>query len=140
MILLEWTQTEFPTNARAQVARLITIVMVISAATGVASITLASIVAATAMILLQCLNHRQAARSLDLRIYLVIAAALAMGVALETTGAATMIAEIVGWVASPYGYLQLVTGSITSQRALAAYPPIPSAEGVLYWASQPQRA
>ena len=109
LILLEWSQTEFPTTARAQVARLITVMMVLVAATGFASITLASIVAATAMILLQCLNHRQAARSLDLRIYLVIAAALAMGAALEMTGAAQMIAEIVVWLAAPYGTLAILS-------------------------------
>ncbi|NQY95692.1 MAG: SLC13 family permease [Henriciella sp.] len=109
LILLEWSQSEFPTTTRAQVARLITITMVIAAATGIASITLASIVAATAMILLQCLNHRQAARSLDLRIYLVIAAALAMGVSLEMTGAAQMIAELVVLLASPYGTLAILS-------------------------------
>ena len=109
LILLEWSQSEFPTTTRAQVARLITVLMVIAAATGLASITLASIVAATAMILLQCLNHRQAARSLDLRIYLVIAAALAMGVSLEMTGAAQMIAELVVLLASPYGTLAILS-------------------------------
>ena len=109
LILLEWSQSEFPTTTRAQVARLITILMVIAAASGVATITLSSIVAATAMILLQCLNHRQAARSLDLRIYLVIAAALAMGVALEKTGAAQMIAELVVLLASPYGTLAILS-------------------------------
>ena len=109
LILLEWSQSEFPTTARAQVARLITITMVIVAALGIASITLASILAATAMILLQCLNHRQAARSLDLRIYLVIAAALAMGVSLESTGAAQMLAELVVFLASPFGTLAVLS-------------------------------
>lgn len=109
LILLEWSQSEFPTTTRAQVARIITICMVLAAATGLASIALASIVAATAMILLQCLNHRQAARSLDLRIYLVIAAALTMGVALEHTGAAQMLAEIVVLLASPFGTLAILS-------------------------------
>ncbi|MEO1306261.1 MAG: SLC13 family permease [Pseudomonadota bacterium] len=109
LILLEWSQSEFPTTTRAQVARLITIAMVGVAALGLASITLASIVAATAMILLQCLNHRQAARSLDLRIYLVIAAALTMGISLESTGAAQMIAELVVLLASPFGTLAILS-------------------------------
>ncbi|MEM1148849.1 MAG: SLC13 family permease [Pseudomonadota bacterium] len=109
LILLEWSQSEFPTTARAQVARLITVAMVVAAATGLASITLASIIAATTMILLQCLNHRQAARSLDLRIYLVIAAALAMGIALERTGAAQMLAELVVLLASPFGTLAILS-------------------------------
>ena len=109
LILLEWSQSEFPTTAKAQVARLIAIGMVIAAATGLASITLASIVGATLMILLQCLNHRQAARSLDLRIYLVIAAALTMGVSLESTGAAQLIAELVVLLASPFGTLAILS-------------------------------
>ncbi len=58
LILLEWSQSEFPTTTKAQVARLITLIMVIVAALGIASITLASVLAATAIILLQCINHR----------------------------------------------------------------------------------
>ena len=109
IILLEWSQTEFPTTARAQVARLITLGMVGVAAIGWISITLASIIAATGMILLQCLNTRQASRSLDLRIYLIIAAALAMGTALEKTGAAQLIAELVVGAASPYGPIAILS-------------------------------
>ena len=109
LILLEWSQSEFPTTTRAQIARGITVLMVIAAAFGLASITLVSVVAATAMILLQCLNHRQAARALDLRIYLVIAAALAMGFALEATGAAMLIADLVVLLAAPYGTLAVLS-------------------------------
>jgi len=109
LILLEWSQSEFPTTTRAQLARFITLAMVITAAFGLASITLASIVAATAMILLQCLNHRQASRALDLRIYLVIAAALCMGTALEKTGAAQLIAELVVNLSAPYGTLAVLS-------------------------------
>ncbi len=109
LILLEWSQSEFPTTTRAQVARFITLGMVLVAALGIASITIASVVAATLMILLQCLNHRQAGRALDLRIYLVIAAALCMGTALEATGAAQLIAEIVVLLAAPYGTLAVLS-------------------------------
>lgn len=109
LILLEWSQSEFPTTTRAQVARVITLAMVLVAAFGLVDITIASIVAATGMILLQCLNHRQASRSLDLRIYLVIAAALAMGAALEATGAAQLIAELVVTFAAPYGTLAVLS-------------------------------
>jgi len=49
---------------------------VVVAALGLVNITIAAVTAATAMILLQCLSHGQAGRALDLRIYLVIAAAL----------------------------------------------------------------
>ncbi len=109
LILLEWSQSEFPTTTKALLARLITLLMVVAAATGLASITLAAVTAATAMILLQCLNHRQAGRSLDLRIYLVIAAALSMGTALEATGAAQLIAELVVHFAAPFGTLAVLS-------------------------------
>ena len=109
IILLEWSQTELPTTRKAQIARLITLAMVGAAALNVVNITIASIVAATAMIFLQCLNSRQASRALDLRIYLVIASALAMGTALELTGAADLIANIVVALASPYGALAVAS-------------------------------
>lgn len=118
LILLEWSQSEFPTTTRAQIARLITLFMVLIAATGLASITLASVLAATSMILLQCLNHRQAARALDLRIYLVIAAALVMGYALEATGAALLIANIVVSLAAPFGSLAILSAIFLSVAIL----------------------
>ena len=109
IILLEWSQTEFPTTTKAYIARLITIAMVGVAALDLVNITIASVVAATAMIVLQCLNSRQASRALDLRIYLVIAAALAMGTSLELTGAADLIAHFVVALASPYGTLAVAS-------------------------------
>ncbi|MEM9054296.1 MAG: SLC13 family permease [Pseudomonadota bacterium] len=109
IILLEWSQTEFPTTTKAYIARLITTAMVGVAALGLINITIASVVAATAMIVLQCLNSRQASRALDLRIYLVIAAALAMGTSLELTGAADLIAHLVVALASPYGTLAVAS-------------------------------
>ncbi|WOR15449.1 SLC13 family permease [Hyphomonas sp. FCG-A18] len=109
IILLEWSQTEFPTTTKAQLARLVTIAMVGVAALNLVSITIASVVAATAMIVLQCLNSRQASRALDLRIYLVIAAALAMGTSLELTGAADLIAHLVVALTSPYGTLAVAS-------------------------------
>lgn len=109
IILLEWSQTEFPTTTKAVIARLITVAMVLAAALNFVNITIASVVAATAMILLQCLNSRQASRALDLRIYLVIAAALAMGTSLELTGAADLIAHLVVALASPYGTLAVAS-------------------------------
>ncbi|MEQ9316544.1 MAG: SLC13 family permease [Henriciella sp.] len=109
LILLEWSQSEIPITARGQAARLIALGMVVVAALGISSILIASVVAATAMIVVQCLNTRQATRALDLRIFLVIAAALAMGTALEQTGAARLIADLVVSTASPYGELAILS-------------------------------
>ena len=109
LILLEWSQTEIALTAKALSARVITLLMVLAAASGVLSILHASILAAVAMISLGCLNIRQASRSLDLRIFLVIGAALAMGFALEATGADTAIAWGVVKFAEPYGTLAVLS-------------------------------
>ncbi len=103
IILLEWSSTEIPVTAKAQTARFITLAMVIAAATGLLPILHASIAAAVAMIGTNCLNIRQASRSLDLRIFMLISAALAMGIALEQTGAVDLITRSIILVAEPYG-------------------------------------
>ncbi|MEM5517641.1 SLC13 family permease [Henriciella sp. AS95] len=118
IILLEWSQSEIPITARGQAARIIAISMVIVAALNLTSILIASVAAAVAMILFQCVNTRQASRALDLRIFLVIAAALAMGTALEMTGAATLIAQLVVGVAEPYGELAILSAIFLSVAVL----------------------
>ena len=109
LILLEWSQTEIPLTTKALAARAISLSLVIGAASGVVSILHAAVLAAVAMLVTGCLNYRQASRSLDLRIFLVIGAALAMGMALEKTGAAHMIAHGVVNLASPYGTLAVLS-------------------------------
>ena len=109
LILLEWSQTEIPLTTKTLAARAIALGLVISAASGLLSILHASVLGAVAMLITGCLNYRQASRSLDLRIFLVIGAALAMGMALEKTGAASAIAHMVVNVASPYGTLAVLS-------------------------------
>lgn len=109
LIVLESSQTEIALNVNILNARLIAAGMVVIAATGILPILHASLLAAFAMIASGSLNSRQAVRALDLRIFLVIAAALAMGIALERTGAAEMIATAVVSVAAPYGTLAVLS-------------------------------
>ena len=108
-ILLEWSQSELPFHQRVIASRLIALAMVLAAATSLLPILHASVLAAVGMIALGCLNIRQASRSLDLRIFLIIAAALAMGAALEQTGAAELIADLVVSAALPYGELAVLS-------------------------------
>jgi di/tricarboxylate transporter len=109
LILLEWSQIDIPITGRGLAARFIAAGMVVAAATSILPILSASVVAAVAMIAAGCLNVRQAGRSLDLRIFLVIGAALAMGMALEKTGAANLIASLVVDAAAPYGPLAVLS-------------------------------
>ena len=118
LILLEWSQTEIPLTTKALAARFIAILLVLGAATGIVSILHASVLGAVAMLIAGCLNIRQASRALDLRIFLVIGAALAMGMALEKTGAATAIAHTVVGFASPYGTLAVLSAIFLSVAIL----------------------
>ncbi len=120
LIILEWSQTEITLTANALSARIIAAVMVVVAATGLLSILHASVLAAVAMIAAGCLNTRQAGRALDLRIFLVIAAALAMGVALEQTGAAALIADGVVSTVQPYGTLAVLSAIFLSVAVLTS--------------------
>ena len=109
IILLEWSQMELPLSRRVMLSRSITLAMVLLAAMDIVPILHASVLAAVSMISMGCLNIRQASRSLDLRIFLIIAAALAMGAALEQTGAAKLIADLVVNAALPYGKLAVLS-------------------------------
>ncbi|MEO1406578.1 MAG: SLC13 family permease, partial [Pseudomonadota bacterium] len=109
IILLEWSSTEIPVTARAQAARLIALLTVIAAALEVVPILHAAVAGAVAMIMAGCLNIRQATRSLDLRIFMLIGAALAMGIALEETGAMMLIAHSIVELTSPYGIVAVLS-------------------------------
>ena len=93
VLLLEWSATELPNRSKANRASLIFAGVVTAAATGFVPIVISALVGAALMIGLGCLNIRQAARSIDRRIFLLIGAALAMGMALQETGGAAYIAH-----------------------------------------------
>ena len=75
--------------------------MVLLAATGVLDILTSALLAALTMIATRCCTMAEARRSIDWGILLVIGAALGIGLALETSGAASAIAK---------GMLQLAGG------------------------------
>jgi len=103
LLPLGWSMSEVPDVRRAVIARLVFGLVVIAAASGALPILHATVAGAFGMILTRCLNLRQASRALDLRIFLLIGAAFAMGGGLEATGAASLIAHGVVAVAGPFG-------------------------------------
>lgn len=109
LLLLDWSRTDLPDVQKAVYARIIALGVVIAAATGLLGILQASLLGAVAMVGVGALNIRQAARALDLRIFLLIGAALAMGASLEATGAADFVAEQAVAIASPYGPLAVIS-------------------------------
>jgi di/tricarboxylate transporter len=84
-------------------ARFIFAGTILAAATGILPIEIAALTGAIAMIAAGCLNVRQAIRALDMRIFLLIGAAFAMGLALENTGGAAYVAMQTVKTFAPFG-------------------------------------
>ncbi len=92
LVLLEGSAEELPVAHHQRSAILIFALTIAVAASGLVPIVVAAVTGALAMILAGCLNVRQAARAVDLRIYFLIGAAFALAAALETTGGAKLLA------------------------------------------------
>lgn len=95
VLLLEWSATEFALNNRSRRALAIFTSVVALSATQILPITIAAMAGATLMIGAGCLNIRQAARAVDRRVVMIVGASLAMGAALQGTGGAIYIADLV---------------------------------------------
>jgi len=95
LLLMEWSAAAVPMRRFAWRALAIFGAVVFAASTGLLPIMVASMAGVFAMIVSSCLNLRQAARSFDGRIFMLVAAALAGAVALEKTGGAEYLANAV---------------------------------------------
>ncbi|WP_409433891.1 SLC13 family permease [Litorimonas sp. RW-G-Af-16] len=103
LLLLDWSKVELPNIRKSLFARLIFIATIAFAATSILPIEIAALGGALAMIATGCLNVRQAIRALDMRIFLLIGAAFAMGLALEKSGGAALIGNTVANAFIPFG-------------------------------------
>ena len=92
VLLMEWATSDLPDIRKAALARTILGAVVLLAATGLLPIVVASVLGATAMIASGCLNVRQAARAIDLKLFMLIGSAFALGEAMDASGAAAVLA------------------------------------------------
>ena len=120
-------------HERSRIAFILTIIMVVVAAFGWLTMLQAAVLAAVGMIAFGCCSPNQALRSIDWSVLMVIAAALALGQALDSTGAAEAIATrfiaLAGnnplWVlAAIYAVTTILTEVITNNAAAALIFPI----------------
>lgn len=109
ILLLDWSTTELPDIRKSLYARLIFATTILLAASSILPIEIAALCGAVAMIATGCLNIRQATRALDIRIFLLIGAAFAMGLALERTGGASFIAQQTVSIFAPFGNQILIS-------------------------------
>jgi len=118
---------------RSRWALILTVLMVLLAAVGWLTMLQAATLAAVGMVVFGCCSPSQAIRGIDWSVLLVIAAALALGQALEVSGAAVAIANgfirLAGsnpfWVlVAVYAITTILTEIITNNAAAALIFPI----------------
>ena len=85
---------------RAWVAGLIMVATILLAAFNLMTIEMAALTGAVAVVLTRCINIRQAYGSIEARIFVFIAGAIPLGVAMQKTGTATLLA---GWLQHAVG-------------------------------------
>jgi di/tricarboxylate transporter len=85
---------------KAPLAGLIMLATILLAAFNVLPITIALLAGAAAVVLTGCLTLRQAYQSIDVRIYVFIAGAIPLGLAMTQTGTADLLA---GWIQRAVG-------------------------------------
>jgi di/tricarboxylate transporter len=85
---------------RAWVAGSIMLATILLAAFNLMTIEMAALTGAVAVVLARCINIRQAYGSIEARIFVFIAGAIPLGVAMQKTGTATMLA---GWLQHAVG-------------------------------------
>ncbi len=94
VLLMEWSAAALPAVAHAKRAIFIFLGVVAFAATGAVPIVVAAATGAAAMLLSGALALRDALRALDFQIIFTIAAALALGAAMQETGGADFLAGL----------------------------------------------
>jgi di/tricarboxylate transporter len=92
MLLLEASRP-LPRSPKAKVAMAILFLVILAASTGALPIHVAAFVGVVAMLLTKCIGLEGIGRALSLEVVLLLAASLALGQALITTGAAAWIAS-----------------------------------------------
>lgn len=110
ILLLDWATQDLPDIRKANIARVIFAGVILTAAFGILPIVHAAFTGAGLMIATKCLNVRQAIRSLDRKVFMLIGAAFAMGIALEATGGASYVAGQVVNALQGYGPQVMLAG------------------------------
>jgi di/tricarboxylate transporter len=94
VIVLSGSKEELPLPKKAPIAGIIFVLTVLLASTGVLSIVVAALCGCVALVATGCLNIRQATRAIDRKILLLVGSMLALGVALQETGGAQFVADL----------------------------------------------
>lgn len=100
LLILDAT-TDMPHTARAPIAGLIMVAIVIVAASGIVPIAVSATCGVLLMLLTKCLDWRDVSRAINTSVIMVVVASLALGSALLATGGADYLARL--FVAATWG-------------------------------------
>lgn len=109
-IVLSGSRQDLRVPGKAPIAISIFLATIISAATGLLSIPAAAFAGAATMVGTGCLNIRQATRAIDRKIFLLVGSMLALGTALQVTGGADFIANMI--LETPFSNSPLLIASL----------------------------
>lgn len=112
-IVLRQDVQEKPRLKMAPLAALIMLGVVGVVIAGWLPISIAAIAGAVLMVLTRCLTMEEAHKSIDWKSIFLIAAMMPLGFAMRDSGAAQYLADIVVWIAGPYGNLAILGGLMT---------------------------
>ena len=97
-------------TSKAPVAAAVLAGVIVSVVAGILPLHIAAIVGATVMVLARCLTMDEAYRSIEWRAIFLIAGMLPLGVAMEQTGAARLLAEQTLALLGPLGIMWVIAG------------------------------
>ena len=100
MLIIDGAES-LPQTSKAPVALGTLLAVVVSSALGILPIEISSVCGVLILLLTKCLNWEEAASALSTQVILIVAASLALGSAMMTTGGAEYIAQV--FVALSYG-------------------------------------
>jgi di/tricarboxylate transporter len=119
---------------RAWLAGLIMVATILLAAFNVMTVEMAALAGALAVVLVGCINIRRAYDAIDARIFVFIAGAIPLGVAMQKTGTATMLAgwlqhAVGGWperliLLALFAVVAIVTQFMSDSATTAVFAPI----------------
>ena len=133
-ILTKWATQQINSIKKMIFTLIIFSLIIVASALNILPISIAAFAGAALLILFKTINIRQAARSIDRNVALMIAASLAMGSAMQATGGAALLADNflkvtyglsnLGIIAFFFLFMALMTNLLSNSTTAVLFTPI----------------
>ncbi len=125
LVLTEIAQLP-PRSEKAPFAILIMSLVLLSVIVGILPIVIAAVAGVILMVLTGCLNMEEAYESIEWKVIFLIAGMLPLGIAMENTGAAQLIAQQLVAITGGYGPLAVTAGIFILAATSSQFLPNPA--------------